>query len=129
MTVIPSSHLDMLTRPLYGHLATQRADGWPQVNPMWFQWDGTFLRFSGATSRYKHTNIMANPRVSVSINDPDQPYRYLEVRGTVIDVLPDTTGAFFIELATRYQLPVDGPPGDAADRVIYVVQPERTTSQ
>ncbi|MDN4639423.1 PPOX class F420-dependent oxidoreductase [Agreia sp. PsM10] len=129
MSVIPDSHLDLLTRPLFGHLATERADGWPQVNPMWFTWDGTLLRFTGTTTRYKYTNIMRNPKVTVSVNDPESPYRYLEVRGTVVNIVPDDSGIFFAEIAARYGLPMDGPPSDVLDRVVYVVRPDRTTSQ
>jgi hypothetical protein len=71
----------------------------------------------------------ADPRVSVSINDPDQPYRYLGLRGRVTAIEPDPTGAFFTELASRYGRDLGGPPGDAADRVVLVVTPESASSQ
>jgi len=129
MSVIPESHLDLLERPLFAHFATIREDGWPHLNPMWFAWDGTHLRFTGTTTRYKYRNITAHPKVAVSINDPDQPYRYLEVRGTVLDITPDADGEFFGFLAHRYQLDTPLPPGDVADRIVYVVRPDRTTSQ
>lgn len=129
MTVIPESRSDLLTRPLFAHLATNRADGWPQVNPMWFAWDGTYLRLTGTTKRYKYRNITRDRKVAFSINDPEQPYRYLEIRGTVIDILDDHTGAFFVELARRCGWQHDGPPGDVADRIIYIIRPDRTTSQ
>lgn len=129
MSAIPESHLDLLERPLFAHLATSREDGSPQVNPMWFAWDGTHLRLTGTTVRYKHKNITRDPRVALSINDPDQPYRYLEVRGTVTSVLDDHTGAFFAVLADRYGMRLDGPPGDVAHRVVYVIRPDRATFQ
>ena len=127
--MIPDSHRDLLERPLFAHLATIRPDGMPQVNPMWFSWDGTFLRFTNTTRRRKFRNVTAEPRVAVSINDPDAPYRYLEVRGRVERIEPDPTGAFFLELAERYGLDMDGPPPDAADRVVLVVEPEATSQQ
>jgi PPOX class probable F420-dependent enzyme len=127
--MIPDSHRDLLERPLFAHLATIRPDGMPQVNPMWFSWDGTFLRFTNTTTRRKFRNVTAEPRVAVSINDPDAPYRYLEVRGRVERIEPDPTGAFFLELAERYGLDIDGPPPDAADRVVLVVEPEATSQQ
>jgi hypothetical protein len=43
--------MDLLERPLFAHLATSREDGWPQVNPMWFAWDGTYLKLTGTTIR------------------------------------------------------------------------------
>lgn len=129
MTVIPETHVDLLERPLFAHFGTIREDGWPQVNPMWFAWDGACLRLTGTTTRYKFRNIRANPRVTLSINDPDQPYRYLEIRGTVVDIRPDPDGAFFAHLAHRYRLDMPLPPGDVADRIVYTVHPERSTSQ
>jgi PPOX class probable F420-dependent enzyme len=127
--VIPDSHADLLTRPLFGHLATLRPDGTPQVNPMWFTWDGTHLRFTTTTARRKHRNVVRDPRCAMSVNDPEQPYRYLEVRGEVVRIDPDPEALFFGELARRYDLALDGPPGDAADRVVLVVRPGAVSVQ
>ncbi len=129
MSVIPDSHRDLLERPLFGHPATIRPDGTPQVNPMWFLWDGEFLYFTNTTTRYKYRNVTANPSVSVSVNDPEQPYRYLEVRGTVERIDPDPKGEFFLKLADRYQLAFDGPPADAEHRVVYVIRPTGSSKQ
>jgi len=128
-SVLPDSHLDLLTRPLFAHLATTRPDGTPQVNPMWFSWDGVHLRFTGTTTRYKYRNISHDPRVAVSINDPEQPYRYLEIRGVVTGIEPDPDAAFFATLADRYDLALDGPPGDAPHRIVYVVEPRAASYQ
>jgi PPOX class probable F420-dependent enzyme len=127
--MIPDEYADLLDRPLFGHLATVRPDGTPQVNPMWFSWDGTHLRFTNTTRRQKHRNVTAEPRIAMSVNDPDRPYRYLEVRGRVERIEPDPEAAFFAELAKRYGLELDGPPGDAADRVVFVVRPEAVSYQ
>jgi PPOX class probable F420-dependent enzyme len=129
MAVIPESHRDLLERPLFAHLATIRPDGAPQVNPMWCKWDGEFLYFTNTTTRYKYRNVTANPTVSVSINDPDAPYRYLEVRGVVERIDPDPEGKFFTELADRYGMDFGGPPGDAEHRVVYVIRPTATSKQ
>jgi hypothetical protein len=62
--------------------------------------------------------------VAISIIDPENSYRYLEVRGVVERIDPDPTGAFFVELAERYDAPFGaGVPKDAADRVVFVVRP------
>jgi PPOX class probable F420-dependent enzyme len=74
MSVVPESHIDLLERPLYAHLATIRPDGRPQVNPMWFAWDGEHILFTDTTVRQKYKNVTAHPEVAMSINDPDQPY-------------------------------------------------------
>jgi PPOX class probable F420-dependent enzyme len=81
MVAVPAGYDDLLERPLYGHLATTRPDGSVQVSPMWFDWDGELLRFAHTTKRQKYRNVQRNPRVAMSISDPDNPYRYLELRG------------------------------------------------
>ncbi|MDJ0396215.1 PPOX class F420-dependent oxidoreductase [Rhodococcus sp. G-MC3] len=129
MSVIPESHVDLLTRPLYAHLATIRPDGSPQANPMWFNWDGTHIRFTNTSTRKKSRNVAHEPRIAFSVNDPDQPYRYLEVRGRVVNVEPDPNAELFMALADRYDLAMSGPPGDAPDRVVFVVEPTSVSYQ
>ncbi|MCW2940174.1 MAG: class F420-dependent enzyme [Actinomycetia bacterium] len=127
--MIPESHEDLLTRPLFTHLATIGPDGRPHVNPIWTIWDGEYLRFTTSTDRRKHLNVLKDPRVSISVNDPDQPYRYLEVRGVVERIEKDPNGDFFDVLAVRYGLEYERPVGDAERRVILVVRPEHVTFQ
>ncbi len=131
MVAIPEGYESLLERPLYGHLATVRPDGAPpQVNAMWFSWDGELLRFTHTTKRQKYRNITANPAVAMSIIDPDNPpYRYLEVRGVVEEIVPDPTGSFYLELNDRYDGPLTEPPADKADRVILVVRPTAFSKQ
>lgn len=123
MTVVPAEFEDLLIRPLYGHLATARPDGTVQVNPMWFEWDGEVLRFTHTDQRQKFRNVKNNPAVAMSILDPDNPYRYLEVRGRVEDVVVDPAAAFYLRLNERYDGPLTGVPADAPHRVIFVVRP------
>ncbi|SNQ49604.1 conserved hypothetical protein [Frankia canadensis] len=125
---IPDSHRDLLERPLFGHLAQLRPDGRLQSNPVWFRWDGTHLRLTTTSDRQKGRNAVADPRVALSVHDPDQPYRYLEVRGEVEAIEPDPDGAFFDVLARRYQLPYDGLP-DAPRRVVLVIAPHSASWQ
>ena len=112
-----------MIRPLIGHLGTVRPDGAPSVTPMWYSWDGEVLRFTHTTRRNKLRNIEHQPHVALSVADPDDPYRYLQARGSVEKVEPDPTGAFYMELATRYGRTNPVPPPDAADRVIVIVRP------
>jgi PPOX class probable F420-dependent enzyme len=126
--IVPQRLRDLLERTLFANLATVREDGTPQVNPMWFAWDGELIRFTHTNFRQKFRNITANPAVAVSIVDPDDPYRYVEVRGVVERVDPDPTGALFVELAARYAQHYRdpfgaAPPTDAADRVVIAVRP------
>ncbi|SDT34950.1 PPOX class F420-dependent oxidoreductase [Actinoplanes derwentensis] len=121
---IPEDFRDLLERPLFADLATVREDGSPQVNPMWYAWDGEFIKFTHTNFRRKFKNITANPNVAISIIDPENPYRYLEVRGVVERIDSDPTGAFYVELAKRYNAPfgTDAPP-DSPDRVVLLVRP------
>ena len=126
--VIPESLADMLERPLYAHLATVRPDGTPQVNPTWFRFDGEYLWLTTTSRRQKNRNWQAQPAVALSITDPDQPDRYLEIRGRVERIVPDPEGAEFVRLAERYGMP-QPPPPDAAYRIAVAIRPERTTPQ
>jgi PPOX class probable F420-dependent enzyme len=125
MLAIPDGYELLLERPLFGHLATVRPDGSPQVNAMWFDWDGELLRFTHTSKRQKYRNISANPAVAMSVIDPDNSYRFLEVRGLVEEIVPDPTGTFYMQLNDRYSGPLTEPPADKADRVILVVRPTK----
>jgi PPOX class probable F420-dependent enzyme len=120
----PDSHLDLLQRPLFAHLATVAADGSPVVNPMWYLWDDEHgvLRFTHTRVRHNYRYIQREPRVALDITDPDDPYRYLQVRGVVDDIQADPTGAFFQVLQRRYRGEVSEVP-DRAVRVTFTVRP------
>jgi PPOX class probable F420-dependent enzyme len=96
---------------------------------MWFAWDGELLRFTHTTKRQKYRNIRANPHVAMSVSDPGNPYRYLEVRGVVEEIVPDPAGDFYLSLNNRYSGPSTEPPPDSADRVILVVRPTGFSKQ
>jgi hypothetical protein len=80
-TIVPETHADLLTKPAFAHLATVGPDGTPQVTPMWFECDGEDMLFSTLKTRRKYRNVLREPRVTISISDPDNPYRYLQIRG------------------------------------------------
>ena len=128
-TLIPEAYAQLLERPLYGHLGTIRPDDTVQVNPMWFEYDGEHLRFTHTRKRAKYRNLQHNPSMSLSIIDPDDELRYLELRGSLVDVEPDPTGAFYVRLGQRYGNAEQQPPPDSADRVILVMGIEKTTKQ
>jgi PPOX class probable F420-dependent enzyme len=78
---IPASHLDLLTRPICGVLTTMGGDGQPQSSLVWVDWDGACVRVNTTLERQKGRNLAANPKVSLLVVDPDNPGRYLQVRG------------------------------------------------
>jgi len=128
-SVIPDDYASLLERPLYGHLGTIRPDDTVQVNPMWFEFDGEHLRFTHTNKRAKFRNLQHNPAMSLSIIDPDDQFRYLELRGKLVDVEPDPTGAFYVRLGRRYGNAEQQPPPDSADRVVLVMSIEKSTKQ
>ncbi|WP_213814876.1 PPOX class F420-dependent oxidoreductase [Glaciihabitans sp. dw_435] len=127
--VIPADYVHLLEAPNYGALGTIRPDDTVQVNPMWFEFDGHVLRFTHTTKRAKFRNLQHNPAMSLSVMDPDDPFRYLEARGRLIAVEPDPTGAFYVRLGKRYGNAEQQPPADSADRVILVMEILTTTKQ
>jgi PPOX class probable F420-dependent enzyme len=125
---IPESHADLLHAKALAHVATIGPKGEPQSSPVWFDFDGTHLRFSQTTTRQKLHNLQREPRVAVSIVDPANPYRYLEVRGTVAEVADDEGNAFINSMAKKYLDQDVYPWHQPTDhRVVVKVAPEHTS--
>ncbi len=120
----PESHADLLERPLLAHFATVRPDGAPQVNPMWILWEREreVFRLTHTKNRHNYRCIQREPRVALSITDPDDPYRYLQARGVVEAVEDDPTGHFYQVLQQRYRGYTTDVP-DRAVRVILTIRP------
>lgn len=128
MVEIPEGVRRLLEQPVLVTLGTVRPDGAPQVNPMWFVWDGEFIWFTHTTARQKYRNFAHEARVSIAILDPERKYGYVEVRGVVDHIDPDPGAELYQRLSEHY----DGKPvvpGDAADRVAVAVRPTWTYSQ
>ena len=79
--VIPATYLDLLAAPAPAHVATIGPDGAPQSTPVWFDWDGARLLVALAPDRQKMRNLRRDPRLAVSMVDPANPTRHLEIRG------------------------------------------------
>jgi PPOX class probable F420-dependent enzyme len=116
-TEIPADFRDLLEQPNIGALGTVRPDGTVQVNPMWFELIGDRIHFTHTTKRQKFRNLQANPAMSLAVIDPQNPYRYVEVRGRLTEVTPDPEGEFYVRLGQRYGNAGQQPPPDKADRV------------
>jgi PPOX class probable F420-dependent enzyme len=78
---IPASHLDLLTRPICGVLTTMGGDGQPQSSLVWADADGACARVNTTLERQKGRNLLANPKVSLLVVDPDNTARFIQVRG------------------------------------------------
>lgn len=126
--MIPDSHRDLVTGRSFAHVATIGPDGEPQSTPVWIDSDGERIRFSQTTDRQKLQNVQRDPRIALSMIDLENPYRYLEVRGRVVDVSDDEGKAFIDSMAKKYLGQDTYPyhqPGD--HRVVVTVEPEHTT--
>ena len=127
--VIPDSHLDLFTKQAFAHLATLMPDGRPQVTPVWVAYDGQHVLINTAEGRQKDRNLQRDGRVALSITDPENPYRYLEVRGHIVERTKNGADANVDALAKKYlgkdQYPFRQP-GEV--RVIFKVAPDHATS-
>jgi PPOX class probable F420-dependent enzyme len=130
MAGIPDKYKDLFQKKAFAHLATVGADGSPQVTPVWVDFDDTHIRFNTAKGRVKDKNLRRNPKVALSIQDPDNPYRYMQVRGRVAEITEQGADAHLDALAKKYinddKYPW-GRPGEV--RVTYKILPEKINTQ
>jgi PPOX class probable F420-dependent enzyme len=100
---IPAAFTDLLQhKKAFAHLATVMPDGSPQVTPVWFDHSDGRLRVNTAKGRVKARNMQPGSRVALSILDPDNPYRYVQIRGRVAQVTEQGAGAHIDSLAKKY---------------------------
>ena len=127
--IIPASYRDLLEKKAFANLATMMPDGSPQVTPVWIEAVGDYLLINSAKGRQKDKNMRSRPRVALSMQDPANPYRYLEVRGSVVEATEKGADAHIDKLAKKY-LGVDKYPyrQKGEIRVIYKIKPEKVSS-
>ena len=102
MATVPESYRDLLTKKSFAHVETVGADGAPQVTPVWVDYDGTHVRLNTARGRVKDKNLQRNPKIALSIQDPDNPYRYLQIRGRVVEVTEKGADEHIDALSKKY---------------------------
>ena len=127
--IIPEEFKDIINKRAFAHLATLMVDGSPQVTPVWCDFDGTYVRINSAKGRLKDKNMRRDKRVALSIQDPDNAYRYLEIRGEVVEVTESGADADIDRLAKKY-LDKDRYPFRAPGevRVIYKIRPDKVST-
>ncbi|GHO90467.1 putative pyridoxamine 5'-phosphate oxidase [Reticulibacter mediterranei] len=128
MVDIPQAYTDLLDTATLAHVATIGPKGEPQNTPVWFDWDGSHIRFSQRKDRQKFRNLQRDPRLALSIVDPNDPYRALEIRGKVVRIEEDPDLHFLNALTKRYlgrdTYPFHQP---GMEHFVLVVQPEHLT--
>ena len=126
---IPDQYKDLFSKVAFANLATLMPDGRPQVSPVWCDYDGSSIWVNSAKGRVKDKNMRRNKQVALSIQDPDNAYRHLDVQGEVTEITEQGADAHIDKLAKKY-LGADkypyAKPGEV--RVIYRVQPDKVSS-
>jgi len=126
---IPEQFKDLFTKVAFAHLATLMSDGSPQVTPVWVDYDGAYVRVNSAKGRVKDKNMRRDRRVALSIQDPDNPYRYLAIQGDVVEITENGADAHIDALAKKYLGKERYPfrsPGEV--RVIYKIRPNKVST-
>ncbi|MEJ2550936.1 MAG: PPOX class F420-dependent oxidoreductase [Anaerolineales bacterium] len=127
---IPKSHSDLLrdeTRA-FAVVATTMPDGSPQATPVWFDMDGDSLCFNTARGRVKERNLSARPEVAIVIVDPRDPYRYVQIRGSVREITGEEARKHIDRLAEKYTGKPKYENYRGEERVKYCLQIESTST-
>lgn len=127
---IPEAFVDLFERETFAHLGTVMPDGTPQITPVWVDHDGDDVLINTARGRQKERNVTRNPKVGVCVLDPDDAYRYISIRGEVVEVTEEGAVEHIDELARRY-FGVDEYPHHGEEqgpRVKIRIRPHRVTT-
>jgi PPOX class probable F420-dependent enzyme len=127
--IIPEKYLDLFKKPAFAHLATLMRDGSPQVTPVWVDYDGKYVRVNSALGRVKDKNMRRDPRVSLAIQDSDNPYRYVEIRGKVVEITQNGADDHINKLSQKYLgKPLYPYRKQGEVRVTYKIEPQKISS-
>lgn len=126
MVTIPESHIDLLQRPIVVALATVMPDGQPQVTPIWADTQDGMVRLNTVAGRQKYANLKERGQATVLVIDPENPMRWMEIRGQVVYESEGDERSLIDKLAHDY-LGEDIYPwhNDADRRVTFHIQPNR----
>ena len=125
MAAIPEKYLDLFQKKSFAQLATLMPDGSPQVSPVWVDYDGKHILINSAKCRVKDKNMRRDPRVGLDLQDPENPYRHLSVRGRVVDITEKGADAHIDKMAKKYLGQDKYPYRSSGEvRVIYKIEPD-----
>jgi len=128
-TVIPENFRDLCDKKAFASLGTLMPDGKPQVTPVWVDFDGKHIVVNSAKGRVKDRNMRRDPRVSLALIDPENPYRYLQLQGRVIEITENGADKHIDKMAKKYLGKDKYPfsqPGEV--RVLYKIEPDRAST-
>lgn len=124
--MLPEDYLDLLIKPNFANIATVKPDGSPHVTPVWIDYDEETNKvlINTAKGRVKHRNMEHNPKVSLSIMDKENPYRYLMIEGKVEKITEDGAVDHINSLAKKYMGKDEYPKPEGQVRLKIVIDPE-----
>ena len=126
---IPAAFHDLLESTAFAFVSTLGKAGEPQVNPIWFLWDGEHILLSLMEGKQKYLNLERDPRIAIAIAHPSDPYRYLEVRGRVASIALDKDDVVFEAISTKYTGSTFNLEPPDTRRYVATVEVERHTYQ
>jgi PPOX class probable F420-dependent enzyme len=126
---IPQDFFDLFQKRAFGMFATLMPDGHPQVTPVWCDLEGGYVLVNTAKGRQKDRNVRRDPRVTVMVLDPDNSYRYLEIRGRVTEITESGADDHIDKMAMKYLGQAKYPYRQPAEvRVLLRIRPEHVTA-
>ncbi len=111
----------------FAFLATIMPDGSPQVTPVWFDMQDDLIRINTRKGRVKERNMRARPKVALAIMDPENPLRYVQIRGEVVEMVEEGAVEHLDRLIEKYTLPADYGSPPRTERVMCKIRPEAVT--
>jgi PPOX class probable F420-dependent enzyme len=115
----------LLEAPNFAHFVTLMKDGSPQVTPVWVDYDGEFVIINTAEGRQKPRNLARDNRVALSVLDQEDPYKYIQIRGNVVESTSEGARDHIEMLCRKYRGPdAKYPHREGEVRVIYKIAPE-----
>jgi PPOX class probable F420-dependent enzyme len=99
---LPPELLALLRRPSTCYVATTMPDGSPQLTQTWVDTDGEHILVNTVEGFQKARNVDRDPRVALTVSNPDNPSRYFAVRGQVVKATTDGAADHIETLAQRY---------------------------
>jgi len=125
---IPNTHRDLFEKPTFAHLATLMPNGTPQVTPVWVELQDGYVIVNSEKGQQKDRNIRTRRRVALSLADPENPYRYVAIRGPVVEITEEGADDVINRLSAKYtgNATYQKRPGEV--RVTYRIRPDHVTA-
>ncbi len=129
MSVIPNDFQDLFEKRTFAHLSTLLPDGSPHSTPVWIDYDAEVdrVRINTERGRQKERNVRDDPRVAISMTDPENPYRMLMIRGEVDEITTEGAREHLDQLSKRYTGENEYPNPIQTERILLLIRPDHVS--